>query len=83
MGKDLAAMTPAELKTIEEEATTNTKETAQGGRLFLLLADAEKYGPLKTQLDNNLLTRKHEYPSNVLAVNRLMTDFVPSGEWPV
>ena len=46
--------------------------------LFLLLTDNERYGPLKTQLDNNFLMGKQEYPSDVLAAKRLMTDFVPA-----
>ena len=44
----------------------------------LLLTNTKRYGPLKTQLDNNFLMGKQEYPSNVLATKRLMTDFVPA-----
>ena len=46
--------------------------------LFLLLADNERYGPLKMQLDNNFLMGIQEYPSDVLAAKRLMMDFVPA-----
>ena len=46
--------------------------------LFLLLADDERYGPLKVQLDNNFLMVEQEYPSNVLAAKRLRTDFIPA-----
>ena len=80
-GMELVKLSEAELKKINEEATTNAKEAAQGeylACLFLLLADDERYGPLKTQLDNNFLMGKQEYPSDVLAAKRLMTDFVPA-----
>ena len=80
-GKVLTALTPADLEAIEEEATLYAKETTQGEYLvclFLLLADTERYGPIKTQLDNNFLMGKQEYPSNVLAAKRLMTDCVPA-----
>ena len=46
--------------------------------LFLLLADGARYGPLKTQLGNNFLMGKNEYPSDVLSAKRPTTDFVPS-----
>ena len=74
-------LTPANLEEIEEEATLNAKEEAQGEYLacmFLLMANDERYGPLNTQLDNTFLMGKQEYPNNVLATNRLMTDFVPA-----
>ena len=80
-GKDLAELTAAEPKTIETETTTAAKEAAQGEYLtclFLLLVDDERYGPLKTQLNNNFLMEKQEYPSDVLAAKRLMTYFVPA-----
>ena len=50
-GKDLAELTAAEIDTIKTEATTAAKEAVQGeylACLFLLLADDERYGPLKT-----------------------------------
>ena len=56
LGKELVALLSGELKTIEEVATLSTKEAAQGEYLvclFLLLADDEGYGPLKTQLDKS------------------------------
>ena len=83
------------LKTIEEVTTLSAKEATQGeylACLFLLLADNERYGPLKTQPDNKFLVGKQEYPSNVLTAKRLMTDFFSgdrrreaqaSGEQPV
>jgi len=80
-GRDLTELTAAELETIKTEATTSAKEAAQGeyfACLFLLLADDERYGPLKTQPNNNFLMGKQEYPSDVLAAKRLMTDFVPA-----
>ena len=80
-GKDLAGLTMAELKTIETEATLGAKDAAQGEYftcMFLMLSDDERYGPLKTQLDSNFLMGKQEYPSDVLAAKRLMTDFFPA-----
>ena len=47
--------------------------------LFLLLVDNNRYGPLKSQLDNTFLMGEQEYPCDVLQVKRLMTDFVPEG----
>ena len=46
--------------------------------LFLLLADDNRFGPLKIQLGNNFLMGEYEYPCNVLAAKRLMTDFFPA-----
>ena len=43
--------------------------------LFLLLADEERFKPVTTKLNNNYLLGKQEYPANVLATKRLMTDF--------
>ena len=34
--------------------------------------------PAKTQLDTNVLMGEQEYPGNVLAAKRLMTDFDPT-----
>ena len=45
--------------------------------LFLLLADDNRFGPLKTQLDNNFMMGKQEYPRDVLSAKRLMTNFSP------
>ena len=78
-GKELTALTPDELQAIIEEANLNAKEEAQGYYptcLFLVLADNERYDPLKMQLDNNFLIGKQEYSSDVLAAKNLMTDFV-------
>ena len=80
-GRDLVGLTAIELEAIETETTASAKEAAQGEYLvclFLLLADNERYGPLKTQLDNNFLMGKQEYPSDVLTTKRRMTDFVPA-----
>ena len=43
--------------------------------LFILLADEERFKPVTTELDNNYLLGNQEYPANVLATKRLMTDF--------
>ena len=45
--------------------------------LFLLLADDERFKTLKKTLNNNFLLRRQEYPKDVLASKRLMTDFDP------
>ena len=47
--------------------------------LFLLMADNGRYKPLNTELENNFLLGKQEYPTNTLAAKRLMTDFQPTG----
>ena len=49
-GKELAALLPVELKAIQEVTTLSTKEAVPGAYMvciFLLLADDERYGPLK------------------------------------
>ena len=79
MGKELAVLMPDKLKTIKEAVTLSAKKAGQGEYLscmFFLLTDYERYGPLKTQLNNNFLMGEQEYPSNVLTANRLMMDFV-------
>ena len=43
--------------------------------LFLLLADEKRFNPVTTELNNNYLLGKKEYPANILAAKRLMTDF--------
>ena len=43
--------------------------------LLLLLADEERFKPITTELSNSYLLGNQEYPANVLAANRLMTDF--------
>ena len=45
--------------------------------LFLLLADDERFKTLKKMLNNNFLLGRQEYPKDVLASKRLMTDFDP------
>ena len=60
-GMDLDELTQAEIEAFKEEATTNVKEAAQGEYmvcLLLLLADNERYDPLKAQLDNNFTMGK-------------------------
>ena len=59
LGKELTALTSDELKEINEAATLNAKQAAQGGYmtcLFLLLADDEneRYGPLNVSNNFNL-----------------------------
>ena len=45
--------------------------------LFLLLVDDERFKTLKKTLNNNFLLGRQEYPKDVLASKRLMTDFDP------
>ena len=42
---------------------------------FLLLADEERHKPVTAELSNNNLLGNQEYPANVLAEKRIMTDF--------
>ena len=79
-GKELGTLLSDELKVIEEAATLSAKEAGQGeygACLCLLLTDNEKYGTLKTQLDNTLLIGEQDYSSDVLVAKWLMMDFVP------
>ena len=43
--------------------------------LFLLLAEKERFKPVTTELNKNYLLGKQDYPANVLAAKRLMTNF--------
>ena len=43
--------------------------------LFLVLADKESFESVTTELSKNYLLGKQEYPCNILAAKRLMTDF--------
>ena len=46
--------------------------------LFLLLADNDRFKPLKREMNNNFhLLGSDKYPLNALAAKRLMTDFDP------
>jgi hypothetical protein len=79
----LAAMT-TDLQRDEIKARVDAaaKESACGeylACLFLLLSDNNRFAALKTNLDNNFLMGKQEYPSDVLSAKRLMTDYVPTG----
>ena len=43
----------------------------------MLLADDKRFKTLKKTLNNNFLLGRQEYPKDVLASKRLMTDFDP------
>ena len=43
--------------------------------LFILMADDERYGGIKTALGYNYLLAKKEYPHDILAAKRLLADF--------
>jgi hypothetical protein len=80
-GKKLKDLLATELTGIEEKATKGAKEAATGEyltSLVLLLAGNERYGLLKTQLDNNFLMGKHQCSWDVLPAKRLLTDFIPA-----
>ena len=67
--KELSELTPIELKEVEDKATEAANDLATGKYLtclFLLLADDDRYGSLKTQLNNNNLMGEQEYPSDIL-----------------
>ena len=61
---------------IEEEASESSCAEYLAC-LFLLLADNEGFKMLKKTLNNNFLLGRQEYPKDVLAPKRLMTDFDP------
>ena len=46
--------------------------------MFLLISDDTRFKPLKTQLKNNYILGKQEYPHTVLAAKRMMADYVPA-----
>ena len=57
-GKPFKDLMPKELKVVKDQATKVEKEAVTGEYLvclFLLLADVERYGLHKTQLDSNFL----------------------------
>ena len=77
---DVATLDDAAKNTLKKKHEKPARESAAGeylACLFLLLADDNRFGPLKTQLENNFLMGEHEYPRDVLAAKRLMTDFSP------
>ena len=43
---------------------------------LLILADEERFKPVTTELSNNYLIVKQEYPANTLAKKRLMTESI-------
>ena len=43
--------------------------------LFLLLVDKERFEPVLTELNNNYLLGKQEYPANAMAEKSLITNF--------
>ena len=75
-GKDLSKPTPTERKVVNKGATVTAKEVATGeylACLFLLPANDERHGPLKTQVDKHFLVEEQEHPINILEAKRLMT----------
>ena len=63
------------LKKKYEKPARESSSAEYLARLFLLLADDNRFKPLKTQMDNNFLMGEHgQYPSDVLAAKILLTD---------
>ena len=64
---------------MNKPVTEAVKKAATGEYLscmFLLLTNNNKFGPLKTELDNSVLMGKQECPSNILQAKQLMTNLV-------
>ena len=61
-------------KVIQSEAMKSAKE-AYLACLFILVADEERYGGVKTALGDNYLLGKQEYPQDLLAAKQLLADF--------
>ena len=77
---DVTALDDNAKKALQEKHEKPARDSASGeylACLFLLLADNDRFGPLKLQLDNNFLVGEQEYPKDVLAAKRLMTNFSP------
>ena len=74
----LVAMSPADKSApencLQKEATESSYEEYLACLLPLIL-DKESFKPVMTELNNNSLLGKQEYPSSVLAAKRLMTGF--------
>ena len=76
----IAALTPTEREALEKKSEKPAQESATAeylACLFLLLANDDRFKPLKREMNNNfhLLGNQGKYPLNVLAAKRLMTDF--------
>ena len=68
------AMGETDKKAIQSKAIKSAKE-AYLACLFILVADNERYGGVKTALEDNYLLGKQEYPQDLLAAKRLLADF--------
>ena len=67
------------LKTKFEEPARETSCSEYLACLFLLLADNDRFEPLKQEINNAFLMggETEQYPKDVLAAKRLITDFSP------
>ena len=72
----MVAMSSADKAELDGAAKTASCEEYLGS-LFLLMSDDTRFKPLKTQLENNYILGKQEYPHTVLAAKRMMADYVP------
>ena len=73
-----ATKLPADKKVMETEALKTSKQ-AYLACLFMLMADEDWYGGVKSTLDDNYLLGKQEYPQDLLASKRLLADFKGAG----
>ena len=73
----ILALSSAEKAELDGAAKTASCEEYLGS-LFLLMSDDTRFKPLKTQLENNYILGKQEYPHTVLAAKRMMADYVPA-----
>ena len=67
-------MEETEKKVIQSEVMKLAKE-AYLACLFVLVADEERYGGVKTALVDNYQLGQQEYPQDLLAAKRLLADF--------
>ena len=68
-------MEETEKKVIQSKAVKSAKGEAYLACLFILMADEERYGGVKTALGDNYLLGQQEYPQDLLAAKRLLADF--------
>ena len=67
------------LKTKFKEPARESSSSEYLACLFLLLADNDRFEPLKREINNAFLMggETKQYPKDVLTAKRLMTDFSP------
>ena len=68
------AMEEVDKNPLQSEAMKSTKEVYLAC-LFILMADDERYRGVKTEVGDNYLLGKQEYPQDLLTAKRLLADF--------